>query len=640
MERLRGMTKSKEILRKYWRYDEFRPLQEEIITSILEGRDTLALMPTGGGKSICFQVPAVQMEGICIVISPLIALMKDQVDQLKKRGINAVVIHSGMTAREIDIAFDNCIFGDIKLLYLSPERLYSDLAQERIRHMKVSFVAVDEAHCISEWGYDFRPAYLQIHILREWFPDIPIMALTATATKDVVQDIQEKLLFSKRKQVFIRSFKRDNLAYMVLEDENKLQRLLRIIRRVGGGGIVYVRNRRETKELASWLLNNGIPTGFYHAGLEMQERNQTQTHWLENKIRVIVATNAFGMGIDKPDVRFVVHWDVPDTLEAYFQEAGRAGRDQKKSFAVMLYTQKDVEKLHDNLEASFPDYTYIKQVYHHLCNYYQIPFGAGEGLEFDFDLVDFVKKYQLEVLSVLSTLKFLERDGWLSATEAVFVPSRFKFEVDFKELYKFQIAHAKYDSLIKAILRNYGGVFDNFVAINEYEYAKGLSVPYPVVVELLNSLQQFEICTYLPSSNAPKVRFLRSRVDYKHLHIDTQFISERKKIKSTQVRAVESYLEEKKCRSQYLLSYFGETESESCGVCDLCLVNKHKKKDLEKRIKKEIRNLLVNRDLDIHTLVDKIEAGDDAYKLKVIRALVEDESVVCKGQLYSWKVKK
>ena len=626
---------SLEILKKYWGYEEFRPLQADIISSVLEGQNTLALMPTGGGKSICFQVPALRLEGICIVISPLIALMKDQVDQLKKRGVNAIAIHSGMSSREIDIAFDNCIFGDVKLLYLSPERLYSDLAQERIRHMKLSFVAVDEAHCISEWGYDFRPAYLQIHILREWFPQIPFLALTATATPGVVKDIQEKLSFAPSGRVFIQSFKRDNLAYMVLEDENKLDRLLRIVRRVGGSGVVYVRNRRETRELASWLLSNGISAGFYHAGMEMQERHQTQMAWVLNKIRVIVATNAFGMGIDKPDVRFVVHWDIPDTLEAYFQEAGRAGRDGKKSFAVMLYTQKDVEKLKENLKLSFPDLAYIRQVYHHLSNFFQIPYGAGESLEFDFDLSAFVKKYKLNVLMTLSALKFLEKDEWISVSEAVYVPSRFKFEIDFKDLYKFQVAHKKHDPLIKAILRNYGGAFDNFVSINEYEYAKALSVSYATVVSLLEELEKMQIATYLPSSTEPKVSYLKHRVDLKHLHIDASFISERKRVKSGQVDSVLNFLDAQTCRSQVLLAYFGEKESPRCEICDLCLVKKDTPKELHQSIRNEVLTLLKTGSLSVHDLVDEIQLGNDEIKLKVIRRMLEIEEIVLENQKYS-----
>lgn len=628
---------SVEILKKYWQFDSFRPLQLEIITSILDGHDTLALLPTGGGKSICFQVPALQMEGICIVISPLIALMKDQVDQLRKRKIEAIAIHSGMTRKEIDIAFDNCIFGQIKFLYLSPERLYSELAQERIKHMNVSFVAVDEAHCISEWGYDFRPSYLHINLLREWHLNVPILALTATATSEVVTDIQDKLEFRKGKQVFIQSFKRENLAYMALHEENKLDRMLRVIRKVGGSGIVYVRNRRETREIASWLLNNGISTGFYHAGLDMQQRSDTQVSWIQNKIRVIVATNAFGMGIDKPDVRFVIHWDIPDTIEAYFQEAGRAGRDQKKSFTVLLFTAQDIKRLRENLTASFPTFQFIQKVYHHLCNHFQIPYGTGLDQELEFDILDFTKKYQLDVLPVLSSLKFLEKDGWLSATDSVFVPTRFKFEVDFQELYKFQVASAKYESIIKAILRTYGGVFENYISINEYEFAKALKVPYATIVELLKNLQQFEVASYLPSTDSPKIQFLRPRVDYKHLHIDTQFIAGRKEFKTRQLDAVISYLKEKNCRSQSLLHYFGEVTTEVCGVCDLCLIRQHKEKDLQTKLKNEIETLLKQSPMDIHTLVDNLTVGNDEFRLDMIRGLLDADILLLDSGIYSWK---
>lgn len=629
-------NESLQILKRYWNYDSFRSLQPEIISSVLEGRDTLGLLPTGGGKSICFQVPALQKEGICIVISPLIALMKDQVDHLRSKEIQAIAIHSGMTKREIDIAFDNCIFGNIKFLYLSPERLYSDLARERLKHMKVSFIVVDEAHCISEWGFDFRPSYLQISILREIHSTVPVLALTATATDRVIKDIQEKLVFKKDHRLFVRSFKRENLAYMALYEENKMDRMLRVIRKVGGTGIVYVRNRRETKEIASWLLNNGIPAGFYHAGLDMRERNRTQQEWMQNKIRVIVATNAFGMGIDKPDVRFVIHLDIPDTLEAYFQEAGRAGRDQKKSFAVMLFTRADQENLKKSLVDSFPDYKYIQKIYHYLCNYYQIPYGAGIDQQFEFDILDFTKKYSLEAVPVLSAIKFMERDGWLASTEAVFIPSRFKFEIDFQELYKFQISSAKYDPLVKAILRTYGGVFDSFIPINEYEFARKLRISYQEVVELLKSLEKFEIASYLPSSDSPKIQFLRPRVDHKHLHVDMEFITARKRIKTEQLNAVFDYLKAKTCRSQVLLRYFGESESIVCGECDLCLVRMHRLKNLKMDIERQVKDILSKKHSDIHALVDKINVGDDSVKLEVIRELLDLGKIRRVDQLYSW----
>ncbi len=622
------------ILKQYWGYDNFRPLQEDIIDSVLNGRDTLALMPTGGGKSICFQVPALLQEGICVVISPLIALMKDQVEQLRSRGIEAIAIYSGMGYREVDIALDNCIFGKTKFLYLAPERLYSDLVRERLRYMKVNLWAIDEAHCISQWGYDFRPSYLQIADLRELHPKVPFLALTATATPDVVVDIQEKLGFTMP-NVLKRSFARTNLGYMALEEENKMNRMLRIVKKVGGTGVVYVRNRRETQEVARFLLNHGVPADFYHAGIGMKERAIKQDTWFSNKTRVIVATNAFGMGIDKSDVRFVIHLDIPDSLEAYYQEAGRAGRDEKKAFPVLLYQRSDRDKLWTNVENSFPEITFIQQVYHYLANYYQIAYGAGKGSFFDFDIVEFSKKYGLDLLQTLSALKFLERDGWLALSEAVYIPSRLKFEIDFQELYKFQVQSAKYDPIIKAVLRTYGGVFDFYVPINEYEFAKKLKLPYEVIVELLQGLEKQQIASYLKSTDKPQLQFLQSRVDYKNLYIDSDFLRERRQIREQQVKALYHYLDEKVCRSQALLSYFGELNSDVCGVCDLCLTRDFKAVQAEK-IEQEIRVLLLEKPLGLHELIDAIPVADESRRIQVLRGLVDLGKVEERNSQFYW----
>ena len=622
------------ILKEYWGYDKFRPLQEEIIHEIQLGNDTLALMPTGGGKSICFQVPALLNEGICIVVSPLIALMKDQVENLRKRNIPAIAIFSGMSHREVDIALDNCIFGNIKFLYLAPERLYNDMVQERIRHMNVNLFAIDEAHCISQWGYDFRPSYLELIKLRDLKPNVPFLALTATATPKVVEDIQEKLGF-KSKNVLSKSFKRDNLAYMVFHEDNKMGRMLKIISKIGGTGIVYVRNRRETQEVARYLLNHGIPADFYHAGLDMQTRAKKQESWTSNQTRVIVATNAFGMGIDKPDVRFVIHLDIPDSLEAYYQEAGRAGRDGKKAYPVLLYQQADRNELWTNIELNFPDFQYIQQVYHYLCNYYQIAYGAGKGLTYDFDVVEFAKKYKLEVIKVLSALKFLERDKWLALSEAVFIPARLKFEVDFQELYKFQVQSAHFDPLIKTILRNYGGVFDYYVPINEFEIAKRLSKPYEEVVKMLKLLQQQELVTYVAKTDAPQLQFLQPRVDYKNLYIDTHFIAERKKIKEVQVKAIYTYLDAKECRSLALQHYFGEDAIEPCGVCDLCVVRQHKS-GISESIEKKIQYLLLEKPMKLHDLIEAIEIGKDDDRLQVLRQLLDSNTVKLESDHYHW----
>ncbi|MBE8719503.1 RecQ family ATP-dependent DNA helicase [Sphingobacterium pedocola] len=627
-------TTSLSVLKQYWGFEAFRPLQEDIVHSILQGRDTLALMPTGGGKSICFQVPAMIKEGICIVISPLIALMKDQVEHLRARGIEALAIFSGMSYREIDIALDNCIFGKIKFLYIAPERLYSELVRERIRYMKVNLFAIDEAHCISQWGYDFRPSYLQLNQLRELHPSVPVLALTATATSRVIEDIQTQLHF-KVANVLSKSFARTNLGYMAFEEEDKMGRMLRIIKKMGGSGVVYVRNRRETQEVTRVLVNHGIPADYYHAGLAMKDREQKQNAWMSNKIRVIVATNAFGMGIDKSDVRFVIHLDIPDSLEAYYQEAGRAGRDSKKAFPVMLYQQDDRDRLWTTLESSFPTVSFIQKVYHCLGNYYQIAYGAGSGATFDFDVVDFCKKYEIDLLHTISALKFLERDSWLALSEAVYIPSRFKFEVDYQELYKFQVQSAKYDSLIKIILRTYGGVFDLYVPINEFEFAKKLGVPFDIVVELLSGMEKQQISSYIKSTDKPQLQFLQSRVDYKNLYIDMDFIRERKQIKEEQLKAIYHYLDTKDCRSVALLAYFGEEDAELCGECDLCLVRKHKEGQTAK-IRQEIRILLSEKALTLHELIDSISVGRETDKIKILRELIEESEAKVEEEMYYW----
>ncbi|MFZ4260816.1 RecQ family ATP-dependent DNA helicase [Sphingobacterium sp. HJSM2_6] len=623
------------ILKQYWGYDKFRPLQEEIIHDVLLGKDTLALLPTGGGKSICFQVPALLKEGICIVITPLIALMKDQVENLRKRNIPAIAIFSGMSPREVDIALDNCIFGQIKFLYLSPERLYSDLVQERIRHMKVNLFAIDEAHCISQWGYDFRPPYLELVKLRDLQAQTTFLALTATATPLVVEDIQEKLGF-KEQHVLSKSFKRDNLGYMIFEEEDKMGRMMRIVQKMGGTGIIYVRNRRETQEVAQYLFNHGVSADYYHAGLDLAIRMKKQEAWTAGKTRIIVATNAFGMGIDKADVRFVIHLDIPDSLEAYYQEAGRAGRDGKKAYPVLLYNQSDRDGLWENIELNFPEISFIQQVYHQLCNYFQIAFGAGKNMTFDFDVLDFSKRYKLEVLKTLAALKFLEGDGWITLTEAVYIPARFKFEVDYQELYKLQVQSAIYDPIIKAILRFYGGVFDFFVPINEFEIAKKLGKSYDEIVQILQKLQQLELATYIAKKDSPQLQFLASRVDYKHLHIDAQFIASRRQLKQEQVKAIYGYLDQKTCRSIALQRYFGEETDEPCAACDLCLVRVHQTNQA-KVIEEQFKNLLIERPLSLHNLIESATVGKESLRLKVLRTLIDQEKILVDNDLYSWK---
>ncbi|RZM21964.1 MAG: ATP-dependent DNA helicase RecQ, partial [Pedobacter sp.] len=470
-----------EILKQFWGFETFRPLQEDIIDAVLNGQDTLALLPTGGGKSVCFQVPALVKPGICVVISPLIALMKDQVENLKAKGIDAVAIYAGMGKREIDILLDNCIYGKIKFLYLSPERLLSPIVKERLSYMNVNLIAIDEAHCISQWGYDFRPSYLLIKDLRIILPDIPMIALTATATDFVRTDIVEKLEM-KSPATFVKSFARKNLSYVVMDLEDKYKKLIDVITNVSGSGLVYVRNRRETAEVALFLKRNGIAADFYHAGVESKERSKKQEDWKNNKIRVMVATNAFGMGIDKSDVRFVVHLDLPESLEAYYQEAGRAGRDEKRAYAVLLANQSDQFSLKAKYTDNFPTIAEIKGVYHHLGSYFQLAYGAGEGLGLPFDLADFCKRFKLGVIKTIGAMKFLEHDGYLVLSENIFLQSRLLFVVSHEDAYRFQIENAGYDTLIKTILRSYGGAFDQYVKINENDIAGRLGLSYSTVV--------------------------------------------------------------------------------------------------------------------------------------------------------------
>lgn len=624
-----------EILRTYWNHDTFRPMQEDIIQSVLLGYDTLALLPTGGGKSVCFQVPAMAKDGVCIVVSPLIALMKDQVENLKEKGIEAVAITAGMSKREIDIALDACVYSHVKFLYLSPERLLSELVQERIKYMQVNLFAVDEAHCISQWGYDFRPAYLQIANLRELHPHVPVLALTATATAEVRQDIRDKLQF-RHAEVFQKSFERKNLSYVVQNEENKFRKLLDIPKGVKGSGIVYVRSRRECAEIARFYNDNGISADFYHAGLTPDERSKRQESWKRNATRVMVATNAFGMGIDKPDVRFVIHKDPPESLEAYYQEAGRGGRDEKKAYAVLLYNDADHARQEKIFELSFPSVDEIKQVYHQLSGHFSIAYGAGEGLSFDLDLGAFCAKYHLDVIKTLNALKFLEQSEYLSFSESVFLPSRFRFETPHDQLYNFQIQNAGWDAFIKTLLRSYGGAFENYVRLKEFDVARRANLSVQQVIEGLKQLQEFGVLTYLPQNDQPQVTFTRPRQQRKEVYIDKKYIEQRKATYLKKMQAVFAYCSRKRCRSQQLLAYFDEADAKKCGVCDICIEEKRRQNatDVVDDITNEVVQLLTADALDINVLLSSIKTGSDKDRLDTIRLLLDAGKIKFNGELY------
>ena len=613
-------------------------MQEEIIQSALDGKDTLALLPTGGGKSICFQVPALVQEGICIVISPLIALMQDQVENLKNRGIEAEAIYAGMHYKQIDRIFDNCIYGKTKFLYLSPERLMTDIARERIKKMNVNLIAIDEAHCISQWGYDFRPPYLQIADFRELLPKIPVIALTATATPEVVKDIQERLNFHK-KNVFQKSFSRENLAYVVLDEEDKMGKLLDILRKVRGSGIVYVRNRRKTKEIAQFLLKNRVSADFYHGGLKNEERSQKQQNWIQNRTRIIVSTNAFGMGIDKPDVRVVVHLDLPDSLEAYFQEAGRAGRDGKKAYATLLYNDNNRLELEKQYEKAYPDFEFIKQVYQALGSYFQLATGGGLGESYDFDLIEFSKGFRFDLVKAFSALKILEKAGWIMLTEAIYTPSSIKILVNNEQLYDYQIRNKKLDILIKAILRSSQGAFNNYTKINEKQLAFSLKAKQSQVISALNLMQKDEIIDYQQQKEKPQLLFIKERVAINNLLIDQEqyaFLKNRQKIR---IEKAVQYASSERCRSQMLLEYFGEKDAPECGQCDIDLGRNQVELTQEelKELGNFIYKILKKQPLSIQAIVRCFPSNRHKRVLKTIDYLQDNMMIERVENKLVWK---
>ena len=618
-------------------YDNFRGIQEDIIQSIGSGRDTLGLMPTGGGKSITFQVPAMAKEGLCIVITPLIALMKDQVRNLRDRGIKAIAIYSGMTREEIIIALENCIFGNYKFLYISPERLDTEIFRIKLRSMNVSMITVDESHCISQWGYDFRPAYLKISEIRTLLPDVPILALTATATPEVVKNIQQRLAF-KEENVFRMSFERKNLAYIVRKTENKTEELLHILKHVSGSAIVYAHNRKRTKEYSQILNENGITATFYHAGLSNETKDLRQKSWVSGETRVMVATNAFGMGIDKPDVRLVVHIDIPDSPEAYFQEAGRGGRDGKKAYAVLLYAKSDKTTLKKRISDTFPEKDYIRTVYEHLNYYYQMAMGDGYGCTREFNIDEFCRNFKHFPIQVDSALKILMRAGYLEYTDEQDNNSRLMFTLTKEELYRIHETSPETEKLINVILRSYTGVFTEYAYINEETLSLRTGMTRQQVYDTLISLTRRRILHYIPGKKTPYIIYTRERQEADRLIFTKEVYEDRKDSFIKRIKAMTEYAEsDDKCRSRMLLLYFGEKNEHNCGQCDVCLAAHSSgiKQGVFDEISRQIENILKEKDMPVADLINKLDKDDKDTVANIISYLLAEEILYQKNGILS-----
>ena len=609
------------LLKKHWGFDQFRGLQEDIILSILNKNDTLGLMPTGSGKSICFQIPSLVLGGTTLVISPLIALMNDQVQNLKKKGFSAISISAAMHYNEIDVAMNNAALGHVQFMYISPERLQNENFRQKLSYLPINLIAVDEAHCISQWGYDFRPSYLKIAELRSYFQDVNIIALTASATKVVADDIQNQLAF-KNQKVFRQSFVRNDLRYVVQYEENKIIRLQKLISNIGGSGIIYVRNRKKTEDLALFLKKNKISSLAYHAGLKFEDRQNIQDQWIENKIQVIVATNAFGMGIDKPDVKFVVHLDLPESLEAYFQEAGRAGRDGKFAYSTIFYTKADQQRLLDNFKFAFPDLDYIKQTYQAICNYFQIAVGSGQGFSVEFDIDKLCNSYNLSPLLVYNSIKFLEKENYISYLDGGYESSKIMFLSSKEELYLFQIRFPKYELLIKTLLRSYGGLFENYGNIKEKDLAFRTKTNVQLVKENLEYLDKQQILSFIPQSSLPKLFFNQDRINGKYLEFNPNNYYHLKQRYSERIQSVIDYTEnDKLCRQVQLLMYFNEIDYTNCGHCDVCINNRQK--DLEK-IKKQIIQVLTNNLYSLEQLNSHMKNLNSVSWIKIFNEMIDD----------------
>jgi len=621
------MQKYLDILKQYWGYDQFRSLQGDIIRSIASGKDTLGLMPTGGGKSLTFQVPSMAMEGLCVVVTPLIALMKDQVENLKKRGIAAAAIYSGMSYDKILLTLDNSVFGAYKFLYISPERLATPVFIEKIKQTTVCMIAVDESHCISQWGYDFRPSYLRIADIREQLPDVPVLALTATATPEVVIDIQKQLLF-KKTNVFQKSFNRSNLAYVVRTVENKDENLLKILNNVPGTSVVYVRNRKKTKEVADFLNQNGIPAENFHAGLKNTTKDAKQSRWMSGETRVIVSTNAFGMGIDKAEVRTVIHMDLPDSLEAYFQEAGRAGRDEQKAYAVLLYNKSDATKMHKRVADTFPGKEMVVKVYEALGNYFEMGVGSGLDRVFAFELVDFCVKFKLPILISYNCLKILQQAGYIELTDEQDSSSRVLFTVVKDDLYKLK-NNSEQEKLIHILLRSYTGLFTDLASVDEDILAKRLNWSRDQVYDQLVVLAKERIIQYIPRKKTPFLTFIREREATERVILGKEAYDDRRERYISRIKNVLDYAQEENiCRSQQLLSYFGEKDTPPCGHCDTCLKKKekHLSPDDFETIRTAIGQVLTIESLPVNSLLKKLNVKE-AKALQVIRFMMDNGQI-------------
>ncbi len=627
------MQTPKEILLKYWGYSSFRENQEEIIKMIINNKDTLALLPTGGGKSICYQIPSLIMDGICIVVSPLISLMKDQVEDIKSKGIKAITITSDLDFKEVDIALTNCIFGGYKFLYISPEKLQNELVQSKISEMNVNLIAVDEAHCISEWGHNFRPSYRNISLIREIHPNSPVIALTATATKDVVSDIQENLDF-KKPNLVQSSFYRENLSYIVIKEQDKKRKLINILNKIHGSAIVYVKSRKDCEKISKILVENNISANYYHAGLNIDQRNKRQENWKKSKSRVMVATNAFGMGIDKSNVRLVIHFHIPSTIESYFQETGRAGRDEKESFAVLLYNSTDEKYLRDFVELHFPSVKEIKECYQNLANHFQIAVNNGGEENFDFDLNDYSEKYKTNSLRTYNILRYLEKENYLKLQNIYNNSSKIHVKMEHSELYKFQISNKYFDPYIKLLLRSYSGLFEDFVNINETLLAGRSKTNENKIIEVLKKLQELEVLDYLPKKQVTQIIYLQNRVDEKYLNLSEDKQKENKDSEIKRMNFILNYCNQNSaCRTEILLSYFGEHQNFRCGKCDICRKrNKLEISDLKfAKIKKQVLIILSEESKTLIEICDLIKDFREEKIIKVINFLIENSELISEG---------